>query len=138
MKYKYYGVSPLNTQRKTIKRPMVMVELFGTNGSRETLALVDSGADVSLVNLGIAKRLGIDLNDAEKRMMMGIAGGQETFLSTLAIQVEGQNEKVKIPVCFIDSPHVGVLLGQEGFFDHYRIKFEKDHDTFEITPAKKK
>lgn len=44
---------------------------------------------------------------------------------------------IKIPVCFVQSPTVGLLLGEEGFFDLYRIKFEKDHDTFEITPGKR-
>ena len=35
---------------------------------------------------------------------------------------------------FIDTD-VPVLLGQEGFFDRYRIEFEQDHDTFKITTA---
>lgn len=32
---------------------------------------------------------------------------------------------------------VAELLGQEGFFDQFRIKFEKDHNIFEVTPVKK-
>jgi len=44
---------------------------------------------------------------------------------------------VEIPICFVESPTVSLLLGQEGFFDKYRIKFEKDHDTFEIIPVGK-
>jgi len=47
------------------------------------------------------------------------------------------NKKIKIPVGFINSDSVGLLLGQEGFFDNYRIKFERDHNVFEITPVKK-
>lgn len=138
MKYPYLGESPLNTQRKTIKRPVVMVEFFGKKGSKKLLALVDSGADISLLNIGVAELLGIDLSKAVRGRTIGISGGQETWLSTIEIQVENQEERITIPVQFIDSPHVDALLGQEGFFDHYRIKFEKDHDTFEITPAKKK
>jgi hypothetical protein len=45
MKYKYYGVSPQNTQLKTIKRPMVMVEIFGNKRTKKMLALIDSGWD---------------------------------------------------------------------------------------------
>lgn len=102
------------------------------------LALVDSGADVSVLNIGVAELLGIDLSRAERQRTIGISGMQETFVSTIEMQVEKQDERIKIPVQFIDSQYVDALLGQEGFFDHYRIKFEKDHDTFEITPAKKK
>lgn len=47
-------------------------------------------------------------------------------------------EKINIPVGFIDSPSVNVLLGQIGFFDKNKIKFERDHFSFEITPTKKK
>lgn len=47
------------------------------------------------------------------------------------------DHKIKITAGFIDSDSVNALLGQEGFFDNYRIKFEKDHDAFEIILAKK-
>ena len=58
-------------------------------------------------------------------------------MEDVEIRAEGINKKIKIPVCFADSSSVGILLGQEGFFDKHRIKFEKDHDSFEITPVKK-
>jgi hypothetical protein len=56
------------------------------------------------------------------------------FVGALDIRVERQAETFPAAVVFIDT-EIPVLLGQEAFFDRYRIKFEKDHDTFEITPA---
>jgi len=47
------------------------------------------------------------------------------------------NEEVEILVGFIDSNGVAAILGQDGFFDAYKIKFEKDHGIIEITPVKK-
>jgi hypothetical protein len=47
-------------------------------------------------------------------------------------------EPIEIDAGFIDSDAVGVILGQDGFFDQHRIKFEKDHNVFEITQVKKK
>jgi hypothetical protein len=35
------------------------------------------------------------------------------------------------------GPSVNILLGQEDFFERYRIKFEKDHDVFEVTISRK-
>ena len=68
----------------------------------------------------------------------GISGQIEGYrLEKIKIKVEGMNESVEIPVCFVNSPTVSLLLGQEGFFDKYRIKFEKDHDIFEVIPVKK-
>jgi len=43
--------------------------------------------------------------------------------------------EIEVAARYIDSPHVDILLGQEDFFDKFRIKFEKDHDAFEITKA---
>ena len=43
-----------------------------------------------------------------------------------------------IPVRFTESPSVDILLGQEDFFECFRIKFEKDHDIFELSPVPKK
>jgi hypothetical protein len=69
---------------------------------------------------------------------MGITGNVDGYrVDKAKIKVDGFSEAVEIPACFVDSPSVGVLLGQEGFFDRHRIKFEKDHDTFEINSIKK-
>ena len=82
--------------------------------------------------------LGIDLSNARSARFTGISGQIDGYrLEKIKIKVDGLNESVEIPVCFIKSPTVSLLLGQEGFFDQYRIRFEKDHDTFEITPVKK-
>ena len=56
-------------------------------------------------------------------------------MTDLEIQVKDLG-KVKIPVGFIDSRSVIGLLGQAGFFDSHRIKFERDHNSFEIIPVK--
>lgn len=43
------------------------------------------------------------------------------------------NNVLTTPVAFTDSPSVDILLGQEDFFESFRIKFEKDHDTFDLS-----
>ena len=57
----------------------------------------------------------------------------EGFVGHLSLRIEQQAEPFTAPVVFVDTD-VPVLLGREAFFDRYRIKFEQDHDTFEITP----
>ena len=53
------------------------------------------------------------------------------FVAEIDVCVKG-HPAFTAPVVFIDTDFP-VLLGQEGFFDNHRIKFEKDHDTFEIS-----
>jgi len=44
---------------------------------------------------------------------------------------------ITTPVAFTESPAVDILLGQEDFFECLRIKFEKDHDAFELSLSPK-
>ena len=138
MKYRYTSFFPPEKTLKWVKRPLIRIEVFGPKEKRVFDALVDSGADCSLFNLEIAELLEIDLSKAKERKFTGISGTVTGYyLPEVEIKVDGVDRPIKIPVCFLQSPTVGLLLGEEGFFDSYRIKFEKDHDTFEIIPAKR-
>ncbi len=137
MKYNYTSFY-IENRPKAIKRPMIEIEVFSKDDSKKFDALIDSGADLSLFNLEIAEALDVDLTNSKPSNFTGIAGNVDGYrVDKLKIKVNGFTETVEIPACFVDSPSVGILLGQDGFFDLYRIKFEKDHDTFEITAAKK-
>lgn len=137
MKYNYTSFYIENRPR-AIKRPMIPIEVFGPDESKKFNALIDSGADVSLFNLEIAEVLDIDLTNASSAKFTGIAGNVDGYRTDkVKIKVDGFGQAIEIPACFVDSPSVGILLGQDGFFDLHRIKFEKDHDTFEIASAKR-
>ena len=132
MKYQYTTYLPEGIRGKFIKRPMVEIEIMGPNGRHKQLALVDSGADYSIFSAEIAKYLGIDLERGRTSLVTGITGRTSVVMVDVEVKIEHLDSSM-IPVGFIDSPHVGALLGQEGFFDGHRIKFEKDHNTFEVS-----
>jgi len=136
MKYQYTSYLPDDVSGKFIRRPLVAVEIYGPKETLKDLALIDSGADRTLMNIEVAKELGIDLSRAKKSVVTGVTGQTEVFVMDVEVRPE-YLEKVKIPVSFIDSRFVGVLLGQDGFFDVHKIKFERDHNIFEITQVKK-
>lgn len=137
MKYNYTSFY-IENRPKAIKRPMIEIEVFGKDDSKMFDTLIDSGADLSLFNLEIAEALDIDLINAKPASFTGIAGNVGGYkVDKLKLKVDGFSEAVEIPACFVDSPSVGILLGQDAFFDLHRIKFEKDHDTFEVTAVKK-
>src|SRR5437660_12880287 len=138
MKYRYSAVmGQQNIDGRTTKRPVVEVELTRGNHHRTFLALIDSGADQILMPAAVADGLGIDRRQCPYRSSMGISMDSiDGFVAELGIRIQHQ-EPFTAPVVFIDT-EVPILLGREGFFDRYRIKFEQDHDTFEITPAAKR
>jgi hypothetical protein len=136
MKYQYLTVLNNDPNGKHFRRPVVDVEIFGLEKSISTFALLDSGADNCLFHLEYAKAIGINLDKCKKSATVGVEGGiMEIFLADVEIKVKGL-EKIKVPVGFIKSNSVNGLLGQIGFFDLNRIKFERDHGTFEINPIK--
>ena len=136
MKYRYLTQINKNPTKPHFRRPVVDVELFGPKKSIKTIALVDSGADYCLFNSEYAKSIGINLKDCEKDRTIGVEGeGKDIFICDLDIQVKDLG-KIKVPMGFIDSKSVIGLLGQTGFFDLHRIKFERNHNTFEINPVK--
>jgi hypothetical protein len=136
MKYKYLTSINRIPNKPHFRKPIVDVELFGPTSSIPTIALLDSGADFSLFNIEYAKAIGVDIAKCEKDRTVGVEGGtKEIYMTELEIQVKDLN-KIKIPVGFIDSRSVTGLIGQTGFFDSHRIKFERDHNSFEISPVK--
>ncbi len=139
MKFKYTSTLTSDTKGHLLKRPVLKLELTTTSGRKiYPVGLVDSGADLTLVNIQYAKELGLDVAKLKEKSMRGIGEGTiTTFLATFPIKSVELGEEIIVPACYVDSGNVDVLIGQEGFFDAYKIKFEKDHDTFEITRTKK-
>ncbi len=136
MKFRYSTVSgQANIDGLYTKRPVVEVVVSRGNQKRKFLALIDSGADQIMMPAAIAEVFGIDRDTAPRRTSLGVSMEPiEGFTGQLTFQIEHLDDTFEAPVVFIDTD-VPVLLGREGFFDHHRIKFEQDHDTFEITPA---
>src|SRR3989344_3681097 len=83
-----------------VKTPSIPVSLNGKENF-DTVALLDSGADISAVSRGIAELLGLDLS-VEKKPAFRIP--------------------VKVILSDYDFP---VLLGRAGFFDKFVISFDQ-------------
>ena len=138
MKFQYSPTRILDSRGKLVKRPMLVVELEQKSGGNiETYAVVDSGADTTTVHKQFAEALGVELG--EEGEIIGIGKEKvKRWMGTLSFRIKQTNIALTVPALYVDSPNVNILLGQEVFFDTFRIKFEKDHNTFEITPAPKK
>ena len=136
MKYEYITISGSSDHDSSfVKRPMVEVEIFGPNGSIKELALIDSGADRSLFNREVADYLGIDLSKGKDWLVLGISGAPlPQKIISVDMQVKHLEKKFFSEVGFVSGLNTIALLGQKDFFELHRIKFEKDHDIFELTP----
>ena len=120
-----------------MSRPLLELELMGPERSVTVLGLVDSGADMSLINIRYAQALGIVLDGLPIKDFIGISDVRvPTYFTEVPIKVKYFNDILYLPVAFADSPRIDILLGQEEFFEAYRIRFEKDHDVFELQASR--
>ena len=141
MKYRYFTVSEVfDTRGRHTKRPILEIELLNQILGQKNypgFALIDSGADTTMMNIEYARLLGIK-TIKHRSGVVGISGNpSQCYLGSVGLKIKDIEPSVELPVLFIDSPNVDILLGQEKFFDLFKIKFEKDHDTFEIIPINK-
>jgi hypothetical protein len=120
-------------RKRWIKRPMLQVTLFNGTKHHEIVCLVDSGADECLFHASIGRALGIDLERGRHKTYDGIAGNVEAYIHPIEIQIQGFAERVRIEAGFTESNEVHEILGQAGFFESFRICFERYRWRIEVT-----
>lgn len=137
MKFPYVKIPTRDPRRKWLSRPLIPVTLFGPRGSIYIDALVDSGADISLFHSDIGRDIGLEIEKGERQVFSGIEGGNViVYTHFIYLQIIGMNEKIEVEAGFTETSGVSAILGQEGFFDKFRIKFERDINSLDITPVK--
>jgi hypothetical protein len=136
MKFKYSPVTTPNgnflchVDGRQVKRPMLELKLMIGDGYT-TYGLIDSGADTTTVNISYAEALGLELG--EEKSIRGI--GEDHVVvrpGVFPFEIKDMGIKIEVPAWFSSSRNVDILLGQEVFFERFRIKFERDHNTFEV------
>ena len=109
--------------------PVLDVYLRAANGIfvREVF-VVDSGADVSMGPRRLCELVGLRWEDGDMTQIRGIAQNEECVVQAaihmLDIFIRDAGCQLTIPFCFAegDAP---LLIGREGFFDAFRVAFDK-------------
>lgn len=137
MKFDYLTVSgALDSKGRLVKRPILPLEITTSDGQTlGAFGLLDSGADTTTLNIEYAEALGVTLGN--KREIMGVGNGKTTvFEGSFTFTIKHMGKKITVPAWYVDSNNVNILIGQEGFFEQFKIKFEKDYNIFELINAK--
>ena len=90
--------------------------------------VVDSGADISLGPRQLARDLGLDWRKGERTELTGISKRKVCRLTgrlfTVEMAIPEVDAPLQIPIC-LASVEAPFLLGREGFFDAFRVEFDK-------------
>ena len=136
MKFKYRKTpDDTDPSKRWIARPILQVRLYDGLKHQDIRCLVDSGADDCLFHTSVGEVLGIDVQAGRLKPFAGIAAGHfvDAYMHSIQMQIQGFSEKIDLEVGFTDSDWVSGILGQSGFFDNYRVTFERFRGRFEVT-----
>lgn len=118
-------------------RPFIRVRISTRENASDFIwiyALIDSGADQSVLPAEIARRLHIDLGASPSVAVKGIGGGRANAqMHPVTIAVD-ESWKMIIAVAFVDDEQTLPILGQEGFFDHAIVTFNRPKEEIELRP----
>jgi predicted aspartyl protease len=110
-----------------IRTPTIPVMLKGqSNFSMDVMALIDSGADMSVIPEGLAKVLNLDLSKPTQSSF-GIGSEIKVKPSKMEITIKKNRENYKfvIPVEVILNDDAPIILGRKGFFDEFVITIDE-------------
>jgi hypothetical protein len=115
--------------------PLVNISLYHAGHEMSTIALVDSGAMVSVLPYDLGLELGfkweeqtipLELTGATKGPAYGVlVRGELAGLSPVALVFAWSHRS---------SDEIRTVLGNLNFFQHYKATFEAYANTFELTP----
>ena len=131
MNFKYRLVKTLSGKRMAV--PAIPIEL-GENKKIKSYALIDSGADISVIPLYIAKYLNLKVEKSIQEIS-GAGGKVKAVKSKIQITLKKgkENHKFNIPVQIaLTNQELPILLGRKGFFDNFIITFHQSKQSIKL------
>jgi len=120
---------PDGTLRKAPFIPVFITNKFGR--TMEVVALLDSGADNTVVPKDLAEVLGLKEMDIDAETG-GIGGKVKVRKSRLRFRIKNERESyaMDVPVLVLQDKNsdVPLLLGRHGFFEEFHITFKQDEE----------
>jgi hypothetical protein len=118
-----------------LPRPFMPLTLRYNNRSVIIKALVDSGADFCMFDGELLNLLApdIDMETLEKINLSGISGEAPGYVAHIEIGVD--NTFIPVPAVFsfkFSPDEFGGLAGQLGFFDAFKIQFDRAEKQFHL------
>ena len=128
--------------RKFNYRPVIPVHLYNVDLTKSInyYVLLDSGADYNLFHAEIGELIGIDNHEEGKEQLLyGIEGeGIKSYFHDIVIEIGGWKYKTYSGFTDFGGSKLNKmpygLLGQEGFFNYFKVNFDYQKLEIEIKP----
>lgn len=128
IKYKYY--TRIRPDGSFVYNPIIEVHIKNGNKIAKNLGLIDSGCEDTLIRIELSKILEIDLSNAKKVNVGGITGSTIGYATSVKMKLKDFDYEFDAPVIFVKELSIPILLGQNNFFEQFKVKFEKKNNRF--------
>jgi len=127
IKFKYRKEASIITGE--VLRPVADVILESAKFKVEAAMYIDSGADITMLSLGLGKALGFkQLPNDEIREIKGVSGGGVPYLlKNVYITLNGKRLKIRLAWALIEE--VPLLLGRLDIFPKFKITFDEAQES---------
>lgn len=115
-------------------RPVIPVTLKNGNKIFKYLALIDSGADQNIFHANLMRILNIDISKLKPYSFSGIKKESDAKGYLAVVEIGVENEFFDAPIIFSNdiSDNGYGIVGQYGFFSHFKIKMDYQGKDIEL------
>lgn len=127
-KYRKFPLDPKNCpfqNKRSSLRPVIQIDFETKNGSFGYLVLIDSGADYCIFHATVGEQLGLDIKTGTPLTFFGTSGKpQKAYFHKITFKIGGHHHTCEVGFSYDMEKLAYGLLGQDGFFDKWTVKFE--------------
>ena len=122
--------------KKSSLRPVIQIDFETREGTFGYLVIIDSGADYCLFHASIGELLGLDIKTGKPLTFYGTSGQpQIAYFHKITFKIGGYKHTCDVGFSFDMEKLAYGLLGQDGFFNKWIVKFECHKERMELTPV---
>jgi len=92
---------------------------------------IDSGADISLIPLGLGEALGFRQNSSQIREIKGVSGGKVPYIIK-KVKIYLGGTEIEARIAWALTEEVPPLLGRLDIFDRFKIIFDEQRKVVEF------
>ena len=136
MKFKYSYKSIGGGVKFEAGRPVLWIKIdTPTIGPIDWPCLVDSGSDDCILDADIGEAMGLDIKSVKPNNATGVKSGANMvgYVHRITYKVNGISCEADVTFTYELATDFGIL-GRDGFFNHFLVKFDERKGEFELTP----
>ena len=119
--------------KKSSLRPVIQIDFENPKGNFGYFVLIDSGADYCIFHATIGEQLGLNIKNGTPLIFYGTSGEpQKAYFHKITFKIGGHDHTAKVGFSYEMEKLAYGILGHDGFFDQWIIKFEYQKENIEL------